>query len=210
MSDASNLWVELIKVSPSLLMALVAIVLLIANADAIARLLKKATKVSALGIEIEASAASLDKAVELRGLDKVVSHRARMAVLRRLSAHAALLRGARLLWVDDQPPNNRNERALLEALEVRIDLATTSAAAEQFLRNHQYLLMLTDVRREGIADEGIRFVQGLAAKGLLLPAIGYVGTDQGGLARPAFFFGMTNRPDELLQLVCDVAQREGV
>ena len=33
MSDASSLWVELIKVSPSLLMALVVIVLLIANAD---------------------------------------------------------------------------------------------------------------------------------------------------------------------------------
>ena len=63
MSDVSSLWVELIKVSPSLLMALVVIVLLIANADAIARLLKKASKVSALGIEIEASAASLDKAV---------------------------------------------------------------------------------------------------------------------------------------------------
>lgn len=149
MGEASNLWVELIRVAPGLLMALVVIVLLIANADAIARLLKKASKLSALGIEIEASAASLDQAVELRGLENVVSYRARMAVLRRLSANAALLRGARLLWVDDQPPNNRHERALLEALEVRVDLATSSADAEQFLRNHHYLLMLTDIRREG-------------------------------------------------------------
>lgn len=210
MSEAPNLWVELIKVAPSLLMALAVIVLLIANADAIARLLRKATKVGALGIEIEASAASLDKAIELQGLQGVVSHRDRMAVLRRLSANAALLRGARVLWVDDEPANNREERTLLEALEVRIDLATSSAAAEQFLRNHHYLLMVTDVRREGHGDEGIRFVQGLPAKGLLLPAIGYVGTDQSGQARPAHFFGMTRRPDHLMQLVCDVAQREGV
>lgn len=210
MNDAPNLWVELIRVLPGLLMALVVIVLLIGNADAIARLLRKATKLGALGIEIEVSAVSLDKAIELQNLQGVVSHRDRMAVLRRLSANAALLRGARVLWVDDEPQNNRDERALLETLEVRIDLATSSAAAEQFLRNHHYLLMVTDVRREGRDDEGIRFVQGLPAKGLLLPAIGYVGTDQSGQARPAHFFGMTRRPDHLMQLVCDVAQREGV
>jgi CheY-like chemotaxis protein len=209
MSDQSNLLAELIKVLPGLLMAVVVIVLLLANADAIARLLRNASRVKALGIEIEASAVSLNKAIELHLLDDAVSYRDRMAVLRRLSANAALLRGARALWVDDQPANNLNERTLLESLDVRVDLVTDSGAAEQSLRNHRYLLMVTDIRREARDDEGIRFVQGLAAKGLLLPAIGYTGTDQSAQARPAHFFGMTHRPDHLMQLVCDVAQREG-
>ena len=210
MADAPNVWIELVKVSPGLLTALVATGFFIAHADTIGRLLAKATKIKVLDIEIEASVSALNDAIVAQGLDSVVGQRDRMAALRRLSACAPLLRGSRILWVDDKPPNNFKERQLLEGLGVRIDLATTSAAAEQFLSNHHYLLMLTDIEREDVADEGIRFAARAARLGIAVRTIGYTGTDQIGLPVPPHFFGITHRPDHLMHLVCDVAQREGV
>lgn len=210
MADAPNVWIELVKVSPGLLTALVATGFFIAHADSIGRLLSKATKLKVLDIEIEASVTALNDAIVAQGLDNVVGQRDRMAALRRLSACAPLLRGSRILWVDDKPPNNFKERQLLEGLGVRFDLAAHSAEAEQFLRNHRYLLMLTDIDREDIADEGIRFAARAARLGIHVWTIGYTGTDQTGRSPPLHFFGITNRPDHLMHLICDVAQREGV
>lgn len=210
MADAPNIWIEIVKVSPGLITALVASGVLLANADSIGRLLARATKLKVLDIEIEASTTALNDAIAAHGLDGVVSQRDRMSALRRLSACAQLLRGTRILWVDDKPPNNLKERQLLEGLGVTFDLAAHSEQAEQFLRNHHYLLMLTDIERDGMADEGIRFVKKAVVENIHVPTIGYTGSDQTALPRPPHFFGITNRPDHLMHLVCDVAQREGL
>lgn len=210
MADTPNAWIEFIKVSPGLIATVVAAGIVIANAGSISRLLARATKVKVLDFEIEASATALNDAIVAQGLDNVVSQRDRMSALRRLSACAPLLRGTRILWVDDQPPNNKKERQLLEALGVSFDLAAHSEEAEQFLKNHHYLLMLTDIARENTEDEGVQFVKKAVGLGIHAPTIGYTGTDQTALPRPPYFFGITNRPDHLMHLVCDVAQREGV
>lgn len=209
MASESGLTVEFIKVLPSLITSVVVGGLLVANAGAIRRLLAKAGKLKALGVEIEAAGATLDKAVAARGLERLVAYHQRVVLLRRLSQIAPLLSGARVLWVDDAPEDNRHEIELLKSLEVRVDLASSSEAAEQFLRNHHYLLMLTDIRRGGVDDEGIKFLPRTVQAHIDVPTIGYVGTDQNGLARPPYFFGLTHRPDHLFHLVCDVAQREG-
>ena len=209
MASESSLPVEFIKVLPSLITSVVVAGLLLANAGSIKRLLAKAGRLKALGVEIEASGATLDKAVAAHGLERLVAYHERLVLLRRLAQCAPLLGGARVLWVDDTPEGNRHEIELLKSLDVRVDLASSSAAAEQFLRNHHYLLMLTDFEREGRADEGIAFLKRAVSEHIDVPTIGYTGGDQHGLTRPAHFFGVTHRPDHLFHLVCDVAQREG-
>lgn len=209
MASETSLSVEFVKILPSLITSVVIGALLIANAGAIARLLAKAGRLKALGVEIEASGATLDKAVAAHGLERLVAYHERMGLLRRLGSCAPLLSGARVLWVDDAPEGNRHEIELLKSLDVRVDLASTSAAAEQFLRNHHYLLMVTDLKREGRDDEGIAFARRAAEAHIGVWTLAYVGTDQHGLARPAYLFGITHRPDHLFHLVCDVAQREG-
>lgn len=210
MSSEPSVLIEFIKVSPALIAAVVGSLFLIANAGALGKLLRKATKVSALGVSIEAAGDTLDDAFKAHGLEGMASQRERMAVLRRLNACAPLLRGTRVLWVDDVPANNAAEVKLLKALDVEVQQVTSSADADNFLKIRHFLLVITDFEREGSKTTGIDFAKQVAARGAAPPVIGYVGTDQSDLARPAHFFGVTNRPDHLMQLVCDVAQREGV
>ena len=152
---------------------------------------------------------TFDDAVRAHGLEGMVSHRERMAVLRRLSACGPLLRGTRVLWVDDQPANNEAEVRLLRSLDVEVQQVTTSTEALDFLKIRNYLLVITDFDRQGSPTAGITFAGQVAAQTAAPPVIGYVGSSQAGMARPAHFFGVTNRPDHLMHLVCDVAQREG-
>lgn len=210
MSSESSVLIEFIKVSPALIVSIVGTLFLMSNVDAISKLLRKATKVSALGVSIEAAGDTLDDAFKAHGLEGMASQRERMAVLRRLNACAALLRGTRVLWVDDVPENNEAEVKLLKALDVEVQQVTTSADADNFLKIRHYLLVITDFAREGAPTTGIAFAKQVAARSAAPPVIGYVGTDQTQLPRPPHFFGVTNRPDHLMQLVCDVAQREGV
>jgi CheY-like chemotaxis protein len=210
MSSESSVLIEFIKASPALIVSIVGSLFLIANADAIGKLLRKATKLSALGVSIEAAGDTLDDAFKAHGLQGMASQRERMAVLRRLSACAPLLRGTRVLWVDDQPSNNEAEVKLLKSLDVEVQQVTTSADANAFLNIRHYLLVITDFDRDDMPTTGIDFAKLVASRTAAPPVIGYVGTPQSGLARPAHFFGVTNRPDHLMHLVCDVAQREGV
>ncbi len=210
MSSESSVLIEFIKASPALIVSIVGSLFLIANADAIGKLLRKATKLSALGVSIEAAGDTLDDAFKAHGLAGMASQRERMAVLRRLNACAPLLRGTRVLWVDDQPKNNEAEVKLLKSLDVEVQQVGTSADADAFLDIRHYLLVITDFDREGSTTTGIDFAKQVAARSAAPPVIGYVGTDQTDRARPPHLFGVTNRPDHLMQLVCDVAQREGV
>jgi CheY-like chemotaxis protein len=209
MSSEASVLIEFVKVSPALIVSVVGSLFLMANADAIGQLLRKATKVSALGVSIEAAGDTFDDAVRAHGLEGMVSHRERMAVLRRLSACGPLLRGTRVLWVDDQPANNEAEVRLLRSLDVEVQQVTTSTEALDFLKIRNYLLVITDFDRQGSPTAGITFAGQVATQTAAPPVIGYVGSSQAGMARPAHFFGVTNRPDHLMHLVCDVAQREG-
>lgn len=210
MSSESSVLIEFIKASPALIVSIVGSLFLIANADAIGKLLRKATKVSALGVSIEAAGDTLDDAFKAHDLAGLASQRERMAVLRRLNACAPLLRGTRVLWVDDQPKNNEAELKLLKSLDVEVQQVGTSSDAIAFLDIRHYLLVITDFNREGSPTTGIDFAKQVAARSAAPPVIGYVGTSQADRARPPHFFGLTHRPDHLMHLVCDVAQREGV
>jgi len=55
---------------------------------------------------------------------QVTSEQARFA-MDRASRHQELLKGTRILWVDDVPENNRNEIKMLHQLQADIDTATS-------------------------------------------------------------------------------------
>lgn len=80
--------------------------------------------------------------------------------------------------------------------------------AERELRENEYLLVLTDLQREGKATEGLEFVNRTVASNTYRWTIAYVATDQWGKSRPAYLFAITNRPDHLVHYICDIAERE--
>lgn len=204
-SDATW-WIELIKISPGLIAAVFSVILVIVNRKTLRGMLDRMTKFKGLGIEAEFASRALDSAIAHQQV--AVSADDRSRALKRLEMAAPLIRDARLLWVDDEPQKTKSERTLLERVGARITTVRTSAEAERELVENEYLLVLTDLKREGRETEGLEFVQRTVATHTYRWTIAYVGTDQWGKTRPAYLFAITNRPDHLVHYVCDVAERE--
>ncbi|HET9978116.1 MAG TPA: response regulator [Burkholderiaceae bacterium] len=202
----STWWVELIKASPGLVTAGLVIGIVVAYRKEMRTLLSNMTKFKGLGIEAEFGGKQMNEAIAAHKVP--VSDGDRKGALRRLQFVAPLLRDLRVLWVDDDPAGNRHERALLEDFGVRVTTATTSAEAEQALTQSEFHLVVTDLNREGKPTEGLEFVARTLQAGIYRWTVAYVGTDQRNKAMPAGLFGITNRPDHLMHLVCDVAERE--
>lgn len=199
-------WIELIRVSPGLIVAVLAVALVLAYRKDLNQLIKRITRFKALGFEAEFAAKELEKAIETQGVP--VTPAEKHGVLKRLQLIAPLLKSVRILWVDDHPQNNVNERALVEDYGISVKVASNSADAEKELRESSYLMVITDLERAGNAREGLEFVDRTIRDRTYRPTIAYTGADQEGKPRPAHLFGITNRPDHLIHYVCDIVERE--
>jgi len=199
-------WIELIKISPALITTVFVVILVIANRKTLRGMLDRMTKFKGLGIEAEFASKEMDNAIANQKV--TVSTHDRSSALKRLAMMAPLLRDARLLWVDNEPARTKSERAMLEKVGARITTVKTSAEAERELKENEYLMVLTDLDREGKATEGLEFVKRTVANKTHRWTIAYVETGQWGLPRPPYLFAITNRPDHLIHYVCDVAERE--
>lgn len=199
-------WIELIRISPALITTVFVVILVIVNRTTLRAMLDRMTKFKGLGIEAEFASKEMDNAIASQKV--TVSTHDRSSALKRLGMMAPLLRDARLLWVDNEPARTKSERAMLEKVGARITTVKTSAEAERELKENEYLMVLTDLDREGKQTEGLEFVKRTIANRTYRWTIAYVGTDQRGLPRPPYLFAITNRPDHLIHYVCDVAERE--
>ncbi len=121
---------------------------------------------------------------------------------------AAVLHGARLLWIDDQPESNVAEVKLLGALGITVDTAITSAEARQMLSQFSYNGIISDIQRGGSLTEGITFLASLRETRLFRYTIFYVNNIDATRPLPPGAFAITNRPDQLLHLLMDLLERE--
>ena len=122
---------------------------------------------------------------------------------------APILKGARLLWIDDNPENNENEARVLRKLGIEVDTAMTSAEARKMLSRFNYDAILSDIKREGKEYEGMTFLKSLVKSRLFRYTIFYeVELVHDKLPVTEEAFGITDRPDKLLHLVMDVLERE--
>lgn len=131
----------------------------------------------------------------------------RSSGLRRARFVEQILRGCHILWVDDHPENNRWERSLLRTLGVHVTSAETTGSALAVLGDERFDLVLSDIARQGISDEGVRALPALSKAAAPARVIFYVAH----LARaqpPSGAFGITNDPNELLHLCLDALERD--
>jgi CheY-like chemotaxis protein len=206
MAEAAVWWIEVIKVSPGLIAAGLATGVVLRYRNEVSALLSRLTKFKGLGFEAEFGAKSLDQAIAAHQV--AVSQDDKRGAIKRLNLTAPLLRDMNILWADDHPEGNKYERALLEGLGVRVHVVTTSKAAEDALRSSVFTLVITDLKREGNDLEGLAFVDRTWNERTYRWTIAYTGTDQTDQSTPAHLFGITNRPDHLMHLICDIAERE--
>ena len=132
------------------------------------------------------------------------------SALRRARFVGRALSGVRVLWVDDHPDNNAWERAMFGAFGVEFVTATSTRDAMATLGSAIFDLVISDIDREGVTDEGIRALVALRVQAPRTPIIFYTGFVRRELPVPVGAFGIADRPDELLHLVLDIVERAKV
>ncbi len=147
------------------------------------------------------------------GLEKVPSMEAlstelgRSQVARRAARIPNLIRGADVLLVNDIPDEMSQVTDMLRGLGLNVQVETSSENALSALANHTFSTVISDMRRGTVEDEGVRFLKTMRDQGILVPVIFTIGRLNPALGTPPFAFGITNRVDELLNLLFDVLER---
>ncbi|WP_066636321.1 response regulator [Serinicoccus hydrothermalis] len=195
------IWVALIEQVVPLITLVLLVVALVLLWDPIKGLAKRATKIGIAGV-IEVSAEPLREAPAR----PPVSEREVRTVEQRVARNHEQLVRSRVLWVDDQPENNRVERTYLRDLGVNVAVAASTDQTYALMGAVDPTVLITDLARPESPTAGRDMALALAGERPDLPVIGYVGSLQAGT--PAGFFGITNRPDELVHLLLDVAERQ--
>jgi CheY-like chemotaxis protein len=137
-----------------------------------------------------------------RGIAGVVDQSVRPRLLRKLSQ-------ASVLWVDDNPSNNRYERAALEALGIQFTISTTTEDALERIRAKAYDVIISDMGRPPDNRAGYTLLDEKRELGDRAPFIIYAGSNRPehkAEARRRGALGSTNDPQELFQLVVGAIQ----
>ncbi len=217
MSD--QIVIEIVKAIPTILGILFIVVILFYYRNYINWRLLRISSFKAFGIEIAffeeqlesatkkpKESGDLDEATTLRHI--TVSEKDRLNLFRRLNRLAPIAAGAHILWIDDHPENNFPETAILHSLGIYVDQVVASDNAWNLLRSKKYDLIISDIDRNGVRDEGLNFLKKMREGNKLHRLIFYVGQLDKSQKLPEDAFGITNRPDELLHLVSDVLERD--
>ena len=111
---------------------------------------------------------------------------------------------ARVLWVDDRPDNNRNERRAMEAFGVKFTLCKSTDEALSVLGRQNFDAIISDMGRPEGARAGYDLLDRMQKTGIDTPFIVYAGADNPEVQRETRSrggFGTTNRPQKLFDLV---------
>lgn len=131
----------------------------------------------------------------------------RSQVARRAARSLNVIRGARLLLVNDIPDQMSHVINILRDIGTHVTIEISSERALRTLSTSTYHVVISDMERDGVPDEGIRFLKCMQDQRILIPVIFTVGRFDPALGTPAFAFGITNKVDECLNLVFDALER---
>jgi CheY-like chemotaxis protein len=168
-----------------------------------------------------AEAASQYDAETARSVGEVTTR----TVFNRLQRNADLLRGCRILWVDDHPDNNVAILDILRKYGALVETPLSNRDALSLLGSSRYDVILSDVGRDSEEPngklKGIEFAEAVFAQWsqqVVLFTARFDPTrlpdtsdhDRLELTRrvATVVFGRTNRYDEALHLILDVLERQ--
>lgn len=204
MTAASD-WVEVVKLVPSVLWVGFAVLVVLLFRSPIAERLPALRNLELPGgVKAQFDAAIIQAALNT---GTVIATGERTRLDRRVARDAELLRNSRLLWIDDEPSSTRTERSALTALGVVIDTATSDHDARQRLAAERYDVVISDIMRDGRNDAGLAFLSTVREHDEAVPIIFYIRNVSLSLGTPPGALGLTNRPDELVDLLLDALQR---
>jgi CheY-like chemotaxis protein len=112
-----------------------------------------------------------------------------------------------VLWVDDRPNNNVNERHSLEALGVSFVIALSTDEALDKMNRQSFDAIISDMGRPPDSQAGYTLLDRLRARGDRTPFIIYAGSrspEHQAESRRRGAVGCTNSPSELFEMVLSV------
>jgi CheY-like chemotaxis protein len=126
-----------------------------------------------------------------------------------------VLKGSRVLWIDDQPSLTAAEQRTLESLGVEVTRAIDTIRALELVgpvragrRGAPFDAILSDIARPDSRTAGVDALPLLRQLAPETPVIFYVGRSEPRAYAPAGAFGITSDPEELLHLLLDVLERK--
>jgi hypothetical protein len=128
-------------------------------------------------------------------------------VIRRAQKLVEVVKGSRILVVNDEPQEMSGFTRIFLILGIQVDVAQSTEEALTSLEKRKYDLVVSDLEREGVVDEGERFLKQAVAQNISQPTIFGVREFDASKGVPPYAFGITNRSNELLNLVFDVLER---
>ena len=132
-------------------------------------------------------------------------HKAESEIESAAQGVATLGRSPQLLWVDDYPSNNRNERRALQALGMFVEAAISTEDALARIDQHgQYDVIISDMGRPPDARAGYTLLSALRERGDRTPYVIYASSREPEHFNEAVTngaVGCTNVPSELVELV---------
>jgi len=211
---------QVIGAAPALIAALVLLYVVVRLRDTLPAIAARLTDVEAFGLKLSLSGGqAMSAAVEMARKNPHWEGEAPVADQHRALARAMrerkLLDGAEILWVDDCPSNNRNESRMLRSFGAIITCACTTEEALGALRDgdeqkQPFHMIISDIDRDYPTPNpraGLDMLPRLAAAGRREPVFFYVGRLNSNAGVPPGAFGITDRPDELLNLTLDALAR---
>jgi CheY-like chemotaxis protein len=203
---------EILEIIPSILWFLLVLGIIVLFYKPIKEeLLPNLSGIKAMGVEMSFIKKSINAAVTLAKKDPKWNVRVpdedKEIVLERARRNINTLRNSRILWIDDVPENNRNEKKMFRKLRVSVEIAKSTDGALGKLKDDEYDVILSDMERDNDSTAGLTFLQKFRKIDKTTPVIFYVGVFDPGKGVPPEAFGITNRPDELLHLTIDALER---
>lgn len=128
-------------------------------------------------------------------------------VARRAERLLPIINDAQVLLVNDVPRQMTHVVQILRDLKVEVQIATDTDSALDMLAAHSFHAVVSDMARGGVEDAGLKLLAKMRKAGLYQPIVFTVGRYQPERGTPAYAFGITNRVDELLNLLFDIVER---
>lgn len=114
---------------------------------------------------------------------------------------------ARILWVDDNPCNNKDEIEAFRKLGIRVETVRSNDEAEMAVQSRQYDLIISDIHRPESPTAGLELPERLSkVTGQVPPVCYYVGEATSPLTPDGH--PVTDAPSELFSVVAQSLQSD--
>lgn len=202
-----NMWIEFIKVIPSILISLIGVIIFFTlKSTIVEKLLPSISEIKGLGIEIKLVKEKIENTVKSKAAERDLDYD--LGVIKRAERNLKVANGKSVLWVDDKISSIKDEVDIYRSLKMNIDISTTTEDALEKLRNFNYDLVISDMVRDDKTSAGIAFLEEKKKMKNTTSLIFYIGALDLDRGIPTGAFGITNRLDELLHLTLDCFERK--